>query len=123
MVLRTFTVTVAVAVPPIEFAAVRVYVVVAPGFTMTLVPVTSPTLLSKVNLDAPVTSHVSLEPPGPVVAGDSIGSEAVKLAMLGRSTTVTVALAEVLPVELLAVSPCRGSLMNDMTKSDFNYDA
>ncbi len=59
---------------------------VAVGLTVTLVPVTAPTLLSILRLAAPAVTqlNVTLSPAA------MVGAEAVKLEMVGAATTVTV---------------------------------
>jgi predicted RecA/RadA family phage recombinase len=96
----TVTVTCAVAVVSAAFVAVNVYVVVADGVTLTLVPVTVPTLLSMLTLVAPVTDQLSVVVPPAVIVDEA----AVKLAIEGAATTVTVTCAvAVVPAEFVAV--------------------
>jgi hypothetical protein len=92
----TGTVATAVLLPA-ALAAVSVYAVVAPGATVRLVPVTAPMPWSMEIEVAPVTVQLSvLDPPR------SIGV-ALKVAMTGFDSTVTVALAVTLPETFEAV--------------------
>ena len=96
------TVTVACAVTePARLVAVSVYVVVAEGVTsFDVVPVTTPTALSMLRLLAPETDHESVVlAPTLMFAG-----LAAKLVIVGSDTTVTVAVANVDPAALVAVS-------------------
>jgi len=75
-------------------------VVVAEGFTLTLVPVTVPTPLSMLRLASPVAVQESVAEPPAVISA----AEAVKLAIAGVPTTVTVAVAvTAVPAALVAV--------------------
>jgi len=68
--------------------------------TLTLVPVTVPTLLSMLTLVAPVTDQLSVVVPPAVIVDEA----AVKLAIEGAATTVTVTCAvAVVPAEFVAV--------------------
>jgi hypothetical protein len=93
-------VTLAVAVvDPKLFLAVRVYVVVADGFTAVDVPVTAPTPELMVSVGEPVVVQASvLVWPAPTLAG-----VAVKLVIAGGLPTLTVTLAVVDPKLFLAV--------------------
>jgi hypothetical protein len=74
--------------------------VVAVGFTVTLAPVTVPTLLSILRLEAPAVAqlNVTLSPAVMVAA------EAVKLEIVGAATTVTIAVEVAEPEALVAVN-------------------
>jgi hypothetical protein len=80
------TVTVAVTAVPAALTAVKVYVVVLEGVSVTLVPVTAPTPLSMVTVAAPVTVQDRVTDPPTVM----VDAEAVKLGTNGIGATVTV---------------------------------
>jgi hypothetical protein len=82
----TVTVTVAVTAVPAALTAVKVYVVVLEGVSVTLVPVTAPTPLSMVTVAAPVTVQDRVTDPPTVM----VDAEAVKLGTNGIGATVTV---------------------------------
>jgi hypothetical protein len=95
----TVTVAVAVAVPN-GLRAVRVYKVVAAGFTLTDVPVTTPTPPLMLSVGAPVAAQFNvLDWPTVTLAG-----VAVKLVMAGGLPTETGTTAVTVPNELVAVS-------------------
>lgn len=75
----TVTVAFAVDASPAALVAVSVYVVVLAGDTFVLLPVTVPTPLSMLKLDAPVTDQLSVELPPDVM----VAVVAVKLEITG----------------------------------------
>jgi hypothetical protein len=80
-------------------------VVVAEGVTLTLLPVSAPMLLSMLTVDAPATLHESVAVVVPSVTGFRSDGVAVKLAIEGAATTVTVTCAVTgVPAAFVAVS-------------------
>ncbi len=96
---ENFTVVWAVVVAvkdPTVFPAVRVYVVVAVGLTVTLgLVITSPIPLSILRLVAPFTDQVNVLLCPPLI----VGGLAVKFVITGVGTTVTVARAMTVALE------------------------